>query len=319
VPISAADGGEEPLEIHLSAQDTLGIDWDAQILNQFYKAKIAGHIDVHESVELARIERSAPERLAQCLDCLVKPEELDVYCRDCTKKLGEFTETHHAKSLQIWGCPPLLLLQLKRFHSGAGVSYKLQNLVDFPLRLDLRDYLAGASSAGAGEVAPMEENELGEGAVNGIPDSLKGWDRPLREREPSPEALPALNTLSRSTTEYQLYAVVNHIGTMSGGHYTAFVRTHRGRWLCCNDSQVYAISEEEVVTANAYLLFYERCDVAEMKMESLSIEILSKLGFPPPDPKAMKVDPEQVKRAHWIRSGDGEKGTFAGAGFCGVM
>ena len=58
---------------------------------------------------------------------------------------------------------------------------------------------------------------------------------------------------------YDLYAVCNHIGNMNSGHYTAYCRNHRdGRWYSYDDTQVHPISESEVVTKNAYMLFYCR-------------------------------------------------------------
>merc|ERR1739845_158154 len=106
--------------------------------------------------------------------------------------------------------------------------------------LDLRSYMAGDFHTSEGD-GPLEENEV-------------------VERDNVLKTSPVLQTLSRDNTEYRLYAVVNHIGGMGSGHYTAYVRGDGERWLCCNDSQVYPISEEAVVSANAYLLFYERLD-----------------------------------------------------------
>lgn len=59
---------------------------------------------------------------------------------------------------------------------------------------------------------------------------------------------------------YDLYAVINHYGGLWGGHYTAFAKTTRNRkeypWRCFDDSSVTDIREDEVVTSDAYILFY---------------------------------------------------------------
>uniref|UniRef100_A0A1A9VF65 ubiquitinyl hydrolase 1 n=1 Tax=Glossina austeni TaxID=7395 RepID=A0A1A9VF65_GLOAU len=34
---------------------------------------------------------------------------------------------------------------------------------------------------------------------------------------------------------YSLYAVVNHVGTIDAGHYTAYVRHHKDTWIKCDD------------------------------------------------------------------------------------
>ena len=56
----------------------------------------------------------------------------------------------------------------------------------------------------------------------------------------------------------QLYAVVEHIGTFASGHYVAYVRLS-DRWYRMNDSVVTAVSEAQVLRAQAFMLFYEAC------------------------------------------------------------
>lgn len=58
---------------------------------------------------------------------------------------------------------------------------------------------------------------------------------------------------------YDLYAVCNHTGTMTRGHYTAFCRNPAdGHWYRFDDNHVQSLSEDQLVTAGAYLLFYVR-------------------------------------------------------------
>ena len=55
---------------------------------------------------------------------------------------------------------------------------------------------------------------------------------------------------------YDLFGVINHYGSMSGGHYTCIIKNDKKEWILCNDSSVYKIEENRVMHSNAYILFY---------------------------------------------------------------
>ena len=54
---------------------------------------------------------------------------------------------------------------------------------------------------------------------------------------------------------YDLYAISNHSGEMSGGHYWAYCKNIDGNWYNFNDTQVSTIDENDLVTSEAYCLF----------------------------------------------------------------
>jgi ubiquitin C-terminal hydrolase len=56
---------------------------------------------------------------------------------------------------------------------------------------------------------------------------------------------------------YDLIGVSLHSGSFEGGHYIAYAKTASG-WFCFNDSSVDSIRETEVISKNAYVLFYLR-------------------------------------------------------------
>lgn len=70
--------------------------------------------------------------------------------------------------------------------------------------------------------------------------------------------------------EYCLVGVVEHSGTMRGGHYVAYVRggeRSRGKaenekighvWYYASDAHVRVVSLDEVLHCEAYILFYEK-------------------------------------------------------------
>jgi ubiquitin carboxyl-terminal hydrolase 4/11/15 len=67
---------------------------------------------------------------------------------------------------------------------------------------------------------------------------------------------------------YDLYAVSTHMGSISGGHYTAYARHTKGdktEWYKFDDSCVSHIKpddyEYDIISRNAYLLFYVKRDM----------------------------------------------------------
>ena len=62
-----------------------------------------------------------------------------------------------------------------------------------------------------------------------------------------------------ASSKYDLYAVVVHTGFSStSGHYFCFVRTAPDTWHKLDDSMVTKVSEETVLSQEAYILFYAR-------------------------------------------------------------
>jgi ubiquitin C-terminal hydrolase len=70
-------------------------------------------------------------------------------------------------------------------------------------------------------------------------------------------------------TNYRLYAIVDHSGSMNSGHYIAYTRKliinqdgtrERGDWYHISDSRASRVDQYEVAKADAYILFYERME-----------------------------------------------------------
>lgn len=58
---------------------------------------------------------------------------------------------------------------------------------------------------------------------------------------------------------YELYGVCNHSGSVSGGHYTAYVKNANGKWYHFNDTSVSEIGiNESIISPKAYCLFYRK-------------------------------------------------------------
>jgi len=152
--------------------------------------------------------------------------------KDCDKKKVKLVQSPAMKQLLIHEQPRVLTLHLKRW---SGLN-KIGKFVQFPMELDLTGYCTERK------------------------DECKQYG-------------------------YRLYGVVVHGGGMGGGHYTAFVRkrlTDGGddvniksdehpdpnvmtssssivsKWFYFSDTHFHEASTHEVLSAEAYILFYER-------------------------------------------------------------
>ncbi|XP_010917945.1 ubiquitin carboxyl-terminal hydrolase 8 isoform X2 [Elaeis guineensis] len=81
-------------------------------------------------------------------------------------------------------------------------------------------------------------------------------DFPVHDLDLSPYIA---NRSPQPSDHYALYAVSNHYGNMGGGHYTAYVY-HEGEemWYDFDDRHVLPVSEDNVRSSAAYVLFYRR-------------------------------------------------------------
>ena len=62
-----------------------------------------------------------------------------------------------------------------------------------------------------------------------------------------------------SSYKYDLYGICNHIGGVTGGHYTSFVKNAENQWLHYNDRTIELVqTPESIITPMAYCLFYRK-------------------------------------------------------------
>jgi len=159
-----------------------------------------------------------------------RPEELSdsVLCPSCAIKTPTRKQHTFAK------LPKILCLHLKRF--DAATNRKISDFVSFP-----------AHGLNLGAFLP-HWCEVVEGMKNPDPDAVQN------------EADAACPQIL-----YDLYATVNHTGTLHQGHYVSNVKVN-GKWYHCNDAYVCDAGdgdgEKAVLEADgAYMLFYMRRDV----------------------------------------------------------
>ncbi|CAE6457007.1 unnamed protein product [Rhizoctonia solani] len=138
-----------------------------------------------------------------------------------------------------WHCPKCKTarraakqLTFSRMPPVSPFTDKLETLVEFPLKdLDLTNHMP----------QPLTPNMDKDGLERFAPQDPRAQIPPYK---------------------YELYGVANHFGSLSSGHYTAFIKS-RGKWMYCDDSRITPAEPKEVVGKPAYILFYKRVPVGQ--------------------------------------------------------
>ncbi|KAJ2878088.1 hypothetical protein FB639_003512, partial [Coemansia asiatica] len=205
------------------------------------------------------------------------------------------------KQLCIKELPPVLTFQLKRFeHANSGgrstTTSKIDSFVRLPLRIDMTPYTASALASHSQTIAGLKAAAGNAFSSTGsaLPSSFGGvsvHDRNSYTEDPANLAgvprdtpIPILDgpggsatlgkrrtdaTHSNPACQYTLFAVIDHIGHLDTGHYTAYAK-HRGQWYKFDDASVtpadirdvLGLAEENKVRqgrpakGKAYMAFY---------------------------------------------------------------
>nr|CDP92139.1 Bm5601 [Brugia malayi] len=198
----------------------------------------------------------------EALHAFIKPEVLEgsnqYYCEGCRRKQNAL------KGLRIIKFPYLLSIQLKRFDFDCNTLHriKLNDKMTFPALLNLNEFVYDATKseppkkiswASAVSVSRFffisNNGHLDEQEV----DMLLKRDGPFL---------------------YELFSVMVHQGSASGGHYFAYIKNmDQDKWFCFNDSNVTPASIEDIHrtfggscggwssgNTNAYMLMYRQID-----------------------------------------------------------
>uniref|UniRef100_A0A803KX84 Ubiquitin carboxyl-terminal hydrolase n=1 Tax=Chenopodium quinoa TaxID=63459 RepID=A0A803KX84_CHEQI len=203
--------------------------------------------------------------------------------------------SHAFKQLRITHCPEILCLHLQRSSLNAfGEPVKIQGHIYFPMILNLspfvkyeigvqkREINKPKSLAEQSNLAPISHPK----SADSHPELMIAKDNASQFRsEPCSSPIETCSsTISMLTFKatfdppppknilYRLVSVVEHFGRAGSGHYTVYrgmaTQMAKGdgvsetdaplQWFRISDSEVHNASEEEVLGAEATLLFYER-------------------------------------------------------------
>ena len=181
--------------------------------------------------------------LNDCLEEFITTELLDEdnkwHCPRC-KKLTKST-----KRIAITRLPQILILNFKRFklHESNQLFRKLETFVTYPVTevLDLTKYWS--------DIGTTLSDESLENRMTPEEEQQRLKNLPVRNQVPP--------------FKYKLFAVANHFGNLTTGHYTAYVykkdRKSVKNWCYFEDSRVTKnVSPSQVMNKNAYCLFFRR-------------------------------------------------------------
>ena len=200
------------------------------------------------------------------------------------------------KRYLIYQPPAILTVHLKRFKQDMrGRLSKIGGHISFPVTLDLQPFMQakGEAEGCSGRCNGGGRESDSKAATH--PGGQRAVALLARDGE-APQAGGGGGSVvegarRRHGVRYRLVGVVEHSGTMRGGHYVAFVArraepppapalarppsfplgsesaTAGGscdggaavRWFCISDSAVREVAAEQVMRCEAYLLFFQRC------------------------------------------------------------
>nr|CAD7439732.1 unnamed protein product [Timema bartmani] len=254
----------------------------------------------------------------EALRAFVQPETLDgnnqYFCEKCNKKC----DAH--KGLKFSKFPYLLTLHLKRFDFDYLTLHriKLNDKVVFPDLLNLNSFILTAASSKEDSEPVTEDmtvknddssttdsgSALDDESCQGTDTTILTQDIDYQEDDEGIDMSNGPNhheneknrrhTLQRGPYMYELFSIMIHSGSASGGHYYAYIKDFKSKeWFCFNDQTVSRITKDDIQktygggplkgyysgayssSTNAYMLMYRQID------KTRNCDAMSTEEFPP--------------------------------------
>ncbi|XP_013140843.1 PREDICTED: ubiquitin carboxyl-terminal hydrolase 45 isoform X2 [Papilio polytes] len=196
-----------------------------------------------------------------------------VGCETCTERIngkdGKTVYTNATKRFLVSSPPAILILHLKRFQIGPRCMFrKMTKHVDFPTILDLAPFCAMDKLKKLPNVS-RGQSEL-QYSLYGVVEHSGGMHgghyvayvkvrQPVRPADPRWWFLPkSANIPASSGGDGDADSESDLSGYESGEGPAPPPAPPAGKWYYVSDSMVSEVTEDKVLRAQAYLLFYER-------------------------------------------------------------
>jgi len=201
------------------------------------------------------MQKSMDTSLEDCLDYFTETESIPgVMCGGRCNKSNV-----HSKQLTIGRAPQTLCLHIRRL---TGSYQKINDYIQFKNQLDLTKYCSFGDDKIADHKNQVEKPrssfyQFSAGSVRArVAFNSKGLSQQLESEQELEQ------NQKNSSLLYQLVSVIAHHGDPTLGHYVVYrkckLEEKRERWVFISDEKSKWASEEEVLKAVAYMLYYER-------------------------------------------------------------
>lgn len=163
--------------------------------------------------------------LTGSLDLFTRPEKLGsdqkLYCQHCQVRQDSL------KQMSIRRLPLVLCFHIKRFQHSyiKKMSKKIDQHLQFPFSLDMMPYLSSS----------IIRRRFGNRIF-----ALEGDESDIS---------------SELSSEFELFAMVSHIGKLESGHYVTYLRL-MNQWYKCDDAWITEVSERFVRASQGYMMYY---------------------------------------------------------------
>ncbi|KAL1516679.1 hypothetical protein ABEB36_000560 [Hypothenemus hampei] len=290
----------------------------ANLINDLYEGKMLDYVKCLEcgtekSREDTFLDIPLPVRpfgstvaynsVEEALRAFVQPETLDgnnqYFCEKCNKKC----DAH--KGLKFTKFPYLLTLHLKRFDFDYNTMHriKLNDKVVFPEVLNLNSFVPQCNGhkteyvavPGAGEggresatkcddCSTTDSGSADDESCQGtdLSSTVNGHDDNCADSDEGIDVSSGTNLQEnepKGPYTYELFSIMIHSGSASGGHYYAYIKDFdKNLWFCFNDQSVTSVTHDDIrktygggphrayysgaytSSTNAYMLMYRQID-----------------------------------------------------------